>query len=256
MEAANIRKTILRMLNKANTSHCGSALSCVEILQAVYDRIDIEKIQSESNDRDRVILSKGHAGSALYAVMNVKGLMSDEDIDSYYKEGSFFSGQANPNIKPVEDSTGALGHGIAVGVGVAYGMKLKGYLDSHVYVIVGDGELNEGSNWEAMLLAGNQNLDNMTVIVDDNGLAGIGKTCDLGDLRLKFEAFKFSVQKVDGHDYSEISDALSKKNGKQPNAIICKTVKGKGVDFMENDNVWHYRPVGDEYYDRALKNMR
>jgi transketolase len=254
-KSANYRRTILEMIYKAKASHIGSSYSVVEILSAIYRNVDLEKIRNQSSDRDRVILSKGHSAAALYAVLNHLGLLSDEELVTYYRNGSMLSGHASHFVPYVEHSTGALGHGLSVAVGIGIGLKKKG-LDSRVYVIVGDGELHEGSNWEALLLAGHLKLDNLCVLIDRNGLGGIGDInsyCSFNSLENKLKSFGFKTFEVDGHDEEEIYQTIQEmKESETPGAVICHTIKGKGVSFMENNNVWHYRPPNDEEYEKAL----
>jgi transketolase len=253
--AISLRKRVLEIIYQSKASHIGSSFSVIEILSAVYRNIDISKIKDKRDDRDRVVLSKGHSAAALYVILNHFGLLSDEQLATYYKNGSILSGHASHFIPHVEHSTGALGHGLSVAVGIGIGLKSKD-LDSRVYVIVGDGELNEGSNWEALLLAGHLKLDNLCVLVDLNGLGGIGDIncyCSFDSLESKFESFGFTTFDVDGHDEEQIFQTIQKlKKSKTPGAIICNTIKGKGVSFMENNNVWHYRPPNDEEYKKAL----
>lgn len=256
---AEIRTTIIRMVNKGNASHVGSALSMVEILNAVYKSVNTDKILDKAVDRDRVILSKGHGTSGLYAVMFHHGLLSQNDIDFYFLDGSIMAGHASHFIDHVEHSTGALGHGLSVGLGIAIGSRSKGY-NNRVFVIVGDGELHEGSNWEAIMYAGHQKIGNICVIIDKNELSQMGAlstTCSIDPLGTKFNAFHFDTYEVkDGHNEPEILKIIKKtENSSKPVAIICNTVKGKGVSFMEGNNLWHYRPPKGEDYENAIKEL-
>ena len=253
---SEIRKTILKMVNKGKASHIGSALSMVEILNAIFKSVDTQKILDQSLDRDRIILSKGHGASGLYAVMFHHGLLSKKAIDSYFLNGSIMAGHASHFINNVEHSTGALGHGLSVGLGVAIGTLSKGY-SSRVFVVIGDGELHEGSNWEAIMFAGHIKANNLCLLIDKNERAQIGETsdaCSLDPLTDKLEAFNFqSYEIADGHDEAEIINVIKKTNkSKQPIAIICNTIKGKGVTFMEGNNLWHYRSPQGSDYDNAL----
>ena len=250
-----LRKRVLDIIYQSKASHIGSSFSVIEILSAVYRGINVNKIMDKKYGRDRVILSKGHSAAALYAVLNHLGLLSDEELKTYYRNGSLLSGHASHFVPCVEHSTGALGHGLPVAVGIGIGLKSKG-LDSRVYVIVGDGELHEGSNWEALLLAGHLKLDNLCVLIDRNGLSGIGdinSSCSFNSLENKLKSFGFKTFEVDGHDEEEIYQTIQEmKESETPGAVICHTIKGKGVSFMENNNVWHYRPPNDEEYEKAL----
>ncbi|MBU1196079.1 MAG: transketolase [Proteobacteria bacterium] len=256
--AAEIRKRILRIIHQSRASHIGSSLSVVEILNAIYSIVDLKKILLQQNDRDRVILSKGHAAAALYAVLNHYGLMDDKTLDTYYQNNSVLGGHVSHSVNCVEHSTGALGHGLAVGVGMAVGLRSK-KLNGRVFVVTGDGEMHEGSNWESLMLAGHLRLGNLCVLVDNNKLGGVGPTkncCSLDSLSDKFKAFGIEGYNVDGHSEKEITDILhyTSKNDK-PVGIVCHTVKGKGVSFMEHENVWHYRPPDKEAYDMAIKEI-
>jgi transketolase len=259
-QSNSIRKTILEIISNSQASHIGSCFSIVEILSAVYRCVDIEKIRTHQEDRDRVVLSKGHSAAALYSVLYHFGLIEEREIKTYCSKGSLYSGHASHFLPYVEHSTGALGHGLSVAVGIGIGLKSK-KISSKVYVIVGDGELNEGSNWEAFMLAGHKKLNNLFVLIDNNKFGGIGKTdycCSLEPLDKKLESFGFETYRINGHDEELIISILQKRNSEEretPIAIVCDTIKGKGVSFMENNNVWHYRPpVGDDY-EKALEEL-
>jgi transketolase len=250
-----IRKTILKIVNKGGASHIASALSLVEILNAIFKNCEISKIKNNEIDRDRVILSKGHATSALYSTMFHYGLLSSEELDTYFKNGSIFSGHVSHHVKHVEHSTGALGHGLPVGVGMAIGLRSRN-LKSRVYVVVGDGELHEGSNWEALMFAGHQRLRNLVVFVDCNELSQVGRIddcCSIEPLGAKFRSFNFEVFDVDGHDDTKIDQIIKKSMElKLPIAILCRTTKGKGISFMENNNLWHYKSPQGEDFEKAI----
>jgi len=250
------RKAILDIVHRSSASHIASSFSVVEILSAVYRSLDINKVKKQSNDRDRVIVSKGHSAAALYTILFKFGLMSKSDLEKYHTNNSLLSGHASHFIPYVEHSTGGLGHGLSVAVGICIGFKSKKFLSSRAYVIVGDGELHEGSNWEALMLAGHLKLDNLCVLIDNNTLGGIGKTdecCSLNPLKEKLNSFGFTAFEVNGHNEDKIYSIIQQtKNTFRPVGIICKTIKGKGVSFMENNNVWHYRPPNREEYERGL----
>ena len=256
--AAEIRKSILRIIHKSSASHVGSSLSVVEILNAVYSSVDVEKIRLQKNDRDRVLLSKGHAAAALYAVLNHYRLMNDKLFDTYYRNNSILGGHVSHSVNCVEHSTGALGHGLSVGVGMAIGLRSK-KMNGRVFVVTGDGEMHEGSNWEALMLAGHLGLGNLCILVDYNKLGGIALTencCSLDSLSDKFIAFGVEGYDVDGHSKKEITDIInSTKDNDKPVGIVCHTVKGKGVSFMEHENVWHYRPPDKEAYQLAIEEI-
>ena len=250
-----IRNTILEIVHRGRASHIGSALSLVEILDTVFKNCDIQKIKNSDIDRDTVILSKGHGTSALYSTMFHHGLISNEEIKTYFKNGSVLGGHASHHVPFVEHSTGALGHGLPVGVGMAIGLRTKKF-DSKVFVIVGDGELHEGSNWEAMMFAGHEKLKNLIILVDCNKLSQVGELdecCTIEPLAAKIRSFNFEVFDVDGHDESKIDQAIKKSTGTGlPRAILCRTTKGKGISFMECNNLWHYKSPQGEDYEKAL----
>lgn len=254
-----IRQTILKIINSGGASHIGSALSLVEILDTVFKNCDVSKIKKSEIDRDRIILSKGHGTSALYATMFHHGLMKNEELETYFKNGSVLGGHASHHVPFVEHSTGALGHGLPVGVGMAIGLRAK-KLNSKVYVIVGDGELHEGSNWEAIMFAGHEKLRNLIVLVDCNELSQVGKLedcCSIEPLGDKFRSFNFEVFDVDGHNESEINEAIQKNvQTDLPRVILCRTTKGKGISFMEGNNLWHYKSPQGEDFEKALSELK
>ncbi len=253
-----IRKKILEIIHRSGASHIGSSLSMVEILCAIYSRVDLEKIKAGSQNRDRVVVSKGHSAAALYATLNAFGLLTDGELATYHCNGSLLGGHVSHAVPHVEHSTGALGHGLSVAVGMAVGLKAKNS-PARVFVVLGDGEMQEGSNWEALMLAGHLGLDNLRVLVDGNclgGIACVADCCTLEPLVAKFQAFNLDACELDGHDSSALSTALERADqAGRPAAFVCRTVKGKGVSFMEGQNVWHYRPLNKESYENALSEL-
>lgn len=254
-----IRKNIIQMISNGNASHLGSSLSLVEILNSIFLSVNVDKIKKMTKDRDRVVLSKGHGASCLYAVMHHHGLLSKNEIESYFKNGSLLAGHASHFVKQVEHSTGALGHGLSVGLGMAIGSFSKGY-NNRTFVIVGDGELNEGSNWEAIMFAGHAKINNLCLMIDKNEysqMAKLNDACTINPLYEKFIAFNFNVIELnDGHDEEKIIYAIqTSKNSLKPVAIICNTVKGKGISFMEKKNIWHYRTPTGEDFQRSLDEL-
>jgi transketolase len=244
-----MRVRIAGLIRQAGASHIGSCFSLMEMLDAVYQSVDRDKIKRGVEDRDRIIISKGHSAAAVYAVLTQYGLMENEILESYGINGSLLSGHVNHFVRFIEHSTGALGHGLPVSVGICLGMRSRKLETSRCYVLVGDGELQEGSNWEALMMAGHLNLNHLCVLVDNNGFGGVretSQTCCLSPLKMKFESFGFDSLEVDGHNQSEILNAIAQfKQSRKPFAIICNTIKGKGASFMEGQNVWHYRPPTD-----------
>lgn len=256
--AAQLRKTVLDMAFAGSTVHIGCAFSLIEILAVLYRK----HLRYPGNDpkakmRDYLVLSKGHGVMAQYACMYEMGWLKRQDIDGYFADGSELKGLSDSRISGLEVTSGSLGHGFSVGVGMAMGAKLR-KTDQKVYVIVGDGEMNEGPIWEGMLFAAHHGLENLVVIVDENGFQAMGKTDDvmkLGNLNAKFDSFGFDTANVDGHDETALDQtitALSASGSGKPKAIIAKTVKGRGVPFMENDNIWHYTRLNQKTYSEAI----
>jgi transketolase len=255
----NIRRNILDIIHNSGAAHIGSSYSMVEILSAVYSNVDVEKIRKQAPDRDRVVVSKGHSAAAVYAAMHEFGLMDRKTLDTYYKNDSVLSGHVSHWVPCVEHSTGALGHGLPVGVGMAVGLKSKGYNSSRVFVLIGDGETHEGSNWEALMYAGHAQLNNLCVLVDNNKLGGVGFTdtiCSLKNLENMMASFGFDAYSVDGHDEAALQALVKKtETATRPIAIVCHTIKGKGVSFMEDEEAWHYRPPNKEAREKALTEL-
>lgn len=247
----------VRMVNKGGSSHIGSALSIVDILAVLYGRVMQYRSKSPKwANRDRFILSKGHAGVGVYAILAECGFFNVSELDRHYQDGSVFSGHVSHKSVPgVELSTGSLGHGLPVATGMALSAKID--KNTHnVYVLMSDGELDEGSNWESFMFASHHNLCNLTAIIDRNGLQSMKTTEDtlsLEPLRDKLTAFGWCVIEVDGHNYDELFLAFNAKHDR-PKVIIANTIKGKGVSFMEGKVEWHYRtPVGDLYSQAILE---
>ena len=256
VDPREVRKTILWILYHGATSHLGPSMSLVEILIAIYGAVDCQKIRLKDPDRDRVIISKGHGAAAVYAVLRHYGVISSEELETYCQNGSRLAGHVSHAVPGVEHSTGALGHGPSVAVGCALGLRARG-LPATVHCVVGDGEMQEGSVWEAVMLAGHHQLSNFLLYVDDNRMSSIGWTRDSVDvtpLEEKLRAFRFDVCRVDGHDVAGITEAIRRAGrSRRPTAILCDTVKGRGVPFAEHNNLWHYRSLNADTYAQALK---
>jgi len=255
--AIEIRKHSLRMVHRAKASHIGSCLSAADILAVLYGRVlRVDPDRPDWPDRDRFILSKGHAAAALYAALSARGFFPQEWLETYCQDGSVLTGHATTTIPGVEVSTGSLGHGLPIGCGMALGAKRQG-LPYRVFCLLSDGECDEGSVWEAALFAPQHRLDNLVAMIDYNKFQALGRTCDVLDLEPmadKWRAFRWSVREVDGHDLGALDEALAEVPFEpgRPSLVLAHTVKGKGIDYMENQLVWHYRSPNDSQLQQAL----
>jgi transketolase len=253
-----LRRDIIKMAE--HSGHVGVALSCVDIIAALYaDVMACTPATVGSPERDRFILSKGHGCMALYAVLARMGFIDRQVLTTYGQNGSILAEHpVAGKVAGVECATGTLGHGLAIGAGMARGLKLQG-LGARVFVLLGDGECNEGSVWEASALASAGNLDNLVAIVDVNDLQACGRCGDISpkmELSDCWKGFGWEVEEADGHDYRELVKVLGHPAASgRPRVILCRTVKGKGIDFMERDLEWHYRPVRGDDRDKALKGL-
>ena len=259
--AKKIRKHALEMTHLGNSSHIGSNLSIADILAVLYSSI----LYYNSNDpklenRDRFILSKGHAGAGLYAALAESGFMPLEKLKTHCQNGSDLSGHiSHKEIPGVELSTGSLGHGLSVACGMALAAKIN-KKKHRVFVLLSDGECNEGSNWEAILFAAHHKLNNLTVIIDRNRLQSIYSTEDTLALEPfvdKWKSFGWDAIEINGHYHNEIFQSCSNDNNSttKPLCVIANTIKGKGVSFMENNSLWHYRSPQEEEYKLAMKEL-
>ena len=262
--ALNARRNIVKMIHAAKSGHPGGSLSGVDLLTVLYQKcLNIPKDWDKSKDfelRDRFILSKGHGAPLLYSVLAEYGLIDEEELLTLRKLGSRLQGHpALGYIEGVEASTGSLGQGLSVGCGIAMGLKLDNN-PANVVVYLGDGELQEGSCWEAFMQASHRNLDNLIAIIDRNKLQIDGCTEDimsLGDLAEKINSFGWDTIEINGHDYDEIYNAYQKaKLSIKPFAIIANTIKGKGISFMENQAGWHGKAPNDEQLAQALEELK
>jgi transketolase len=264
-EMESIRSMAQRLRNRSlkmaldsgkNGSHLGAALSSIEIFASLYGRVlKYDAANPFDIERDRLIISKGHCVLAYYTALVEAGFLTEHDLESFEKNGSRLHGHATRNVElGIEFSGGSLGLGLSYGVGVAIAGK-SNKLSYHVYVLIGDGECNEGIVWESFMCASHYGLDNLTVIVDDNKLQYDGESknvINMGSLRSKFEAFGFYTQEIDGHSVEAVTKALTNKIEGKPAIIIANTVKGKGVSFMENKKEWHHSRLSQEQYDLAM----
>lgn len=255
-----VREHVLRMSSAAHAPHVGSALSCVDILVALYFRLArVGPDLVGHPDRDHVILSKGHACAALYACLAERGFFNCSLLDDYARDGSLLGEHPTRGTLPgIEVTTGSLGHGLGLGTGLALGARMLA-AKSRVFVVMSDGECNEGSVWEAALWAPRHGLDNLVAVVDFNKLQATGRSLEitqLAPLREKWQAFGWDAVEVDGHDFAQLLAALEPRAAGKPRAVIANTVKGKGVSFMEDNLEWHYRPPNNEELERALRELK
>jgi transketolase len=259
--AKNVRKGIIDAVYSAQSGHPGGALSCADILTELYfNEMNVEPSNPKGENRDRFILSKGHASPAIYSVLANRGFFPVEDLKTFRKIDSYLQG--HPDIKKVpgiDMTSGSLGQGLSVANGMALAAKLDNK-DYYVYVVLGDGELAEGQVWEAAMSSAHYRLNNVIAFVDFNGLQIDGKVLDVMNvtpIKEKFEAFGWNAYEIDGHNFNEIQDAISKAKESidKPTVIVAHTVKGKGISFMENQAGWHGKAPNDEEYKLACEEL-
>ena len=251
--ALRLRRHVVRMCSRGGSSHVGSCLSMADIIAVLYgDTLRVDPTDPRWAGRDRFILSKGHAGACVYAALAERGFFPLADLDRHYTNGSALSGHvSHKGVAGVELSTGSLGHGLGIGAGMALQLRRMGG-GQRVYVVLSDGECDEGSNWEAILFAAHHRLSNLCAVVDYNKLqsiAPVAETIALEPFADKWRAFGWAVERIDGHDHDALKAALARSwEADRPTCIIANTIKGSGVSFMENQVLWHYRsPQGDEF---------
>jgi transketolase len=261
-DAASLRRTVIEMARAGNTVHIACAFSIVELLAVLYrQHLRYPGNDPRAENRDFLVLSKGHGVMAQYACMRELGWLDDAAVQRYFADGTALKGLSDSRVPGLEVTSGSLGHGFSVGVGLALGAKLRGS-GQRTFALVGDGELNEGPIWEGAMFAAHHQLRDFMVVVDENGFQAMGTTEDvirLGSIRAKFESFGFEAVEVDGHDEAAIHASIGKLqagSSNAPKALIAKTVKGKGVPFMENDNIWHYTRLNDQTHADALAALR
>ncbi len=256
--ARKIRVHAIKMVNSGGSSHIGSVLSISDILAVLYGKVMIyKKDDPKYTKRDRFILSKGHAGAGVYAVLAECGFFRKTELIQHYKNGSKYSGHVSHiDIPGVELSTGSLGHGLPVGTGMALAGKISGR-KYRVFVVMSDGELDEGSNWESFMFASHHNLSQLTVVIDRNMLQSMKsteETLSLEPLADKFNSFGWFVININGHNHKELYSAMQYR-GEKPVVVIANTIKGKGVSYMENKVEWHYRTPKDDFFDKAMEDL-
>lgn len=261
LSSKNARILILKMAFCGNAVHIGCAFSLVEILVVLYRNfMESALSQLTSHDRNFLILSKGHGVMAQYACLALLNTIPINYLDEYFSDGSYLLGLSETNDLGSEVNSGSLGHGFSIGVGIAYGHKLRG-VNHSVFTIVGDGELNEGSIWEGAMFAAHHRLNNFIVIVDQNLFQAMGSTSEvisMENIADKFNAFGFEVVSCDGHDENELLRSISSliaSGDTRPKALVAKTVKGKGISFMEGNNSWHYSRLNDETFASAMQEL-
>lgn len=260
LKSIEYRKQILKYIVGANAGHTGGSLSCVDVLNVLYNNVlNVSPQNFKSPDRDRYIQSKGHCVEALFVVLADQGFFPESDLETLCKYQSHYIGHPTRKVNGVEQNTGALGHGLPIAVGTALAAKMD-KKDYRVFTLLGDGELPEGSNWEAALTASHYKLDNLCAIIDNNKLQITGpnsEVCNTDPIDAKFESFGWEVKHVDGHDFKQLSEAFGSMpfvSGK-PNLIVAHTIKGKGISYMENQLKWHHGVPSKEQYALAINEL-
>lgn len=250
-DALAIRKYFLEMHYRVKAGHIGTGLSAIDMLTYLH--------KHWLRKQDAFILSKGHGASALYATLHHYGVLSDAELATYYQDGTYLPAHPAPGaFEAIPAATGSLGHGLSIAAGMALAHKVLHKNDSRVCALLSDGECNEGSVWEGVNFANHHQLSNLLVIVDANGLQGFGKTHEVLDMEPmadKWKTFGFDTREIDGHDFTQIADACSDLHPTKPRCVIARTSKGKGVPFMEGKLEWHYLPMSEEQFKKALEGL-
>ena len=258
--AWKIRRHGIEMTHLSGGSHIGAILSVADIIAVLYaDILKFDNKNPKWQGRDRIILSKGHAGASIYAAIAENGFFDVDELKTHYANGSRLSGHVSHHLPGIDFSTGSLGHGLSAGAGMAFAMKQNGNTDSRVFVVLGDGECNEGSVWEAAQFANHFRLNNLVAIVDHNKMQSMDycdKTLEVSPMAKRWEAFGWNVIEIDGHNHDALKEALTQTSEDKPTVVIANTVKGKGVSFMEMDILWHYRFPHDGWeYNCAVNEL-
>jgi len=257
IRTSHIRRIILEQSKRANVGHIGCALSVVEIIAAIFAVIKVE--DPGDQERDRFVLSMGHAALALYAVLHLRGVISRDQLDTFHGDDSLLGVHPEHELTGVDFSSGSLGHGLSIGAGAALAAKLQGS-GRNVYVLMSDGECNEGSVWEAAMFAAHRKLGNLIAIIDQNAQQAFGYTrdvCAIPNMAERWRAFGWRVHEVDGHDVAVLIAALElcTANTEFPHVIVAQTTFGKGVSFMESQIKWHYLPMTDDEFSQATREV-
>ncbi len=256
--ATNVRKNIIKMVYNAKSGHPGGSLSCTDILVCLYHEKMNLNLDEMGNRIDKFVLSKGHASPAYYAVLASKGFIPEEDLIGFRKVDSYLEGHPTNKINGIDVSSGSLGQGLSIANGMAISKKIDNK-EGYVYCLLGDGEIEEGQIWEACMTANKYKLNNVIAFLDYNGLQIDGSIEDVksvDNLKEKFEAFGWNVQEIDGHNFNEINNSIEKaKSSEKSNMIIAKTIKGKGVSYMENSVSWHGKAPNEEEYNIAIAEL-
>ena len=248
--ANDARIRVLEMIYKAQTSHIGSNYSCIDLLAVIFEKADL--------DKDKVVLSKGWAAASLYYFLKEKGRITETDLESYCQPDSKFIGLAEPIIPDIPAAGGSMGFGLPFGVGFALAKKTKKE-EGKIFVVMSDGEMQIGTTWESAMIAAHHKLDNLLVFVDCNGLqamGNVGEILKVEPLAEKWKAFGWNVCEIDGHDFDEIEKIAGSPVFGKPTAVIARTIKGKGVSFMEGENIYHYKAPSEEEYQAALNELK
>jgi transketolase len=251
------RKRILEVSQQVGAIHLAPALSSVEIVDSIYN--GLMKVDDQGNSDDAFIMSKGHGCMIQYVVLEERGILTREDLDLYCKPGGRLGCHPDYGNPGIEASTGSLGHGLGLSVGMAYTDRYVNKNENKIFTVISDGELQEGSTWENMMMGANLGVDNLIVFLDNNGMQSFGNTIDthpqLYPIKEKVEAFGWETTTVDGHDAQAIYNAVKARKGGKPFMVICDTVKGKGVSYMEGVPIWHFRAPNPEEYKLALAEL-
>ena len=253
--AHRIRRVVVEQSARANVGHIGSALSVADVIAALY--AGVLRGEPDDPDRDRFVLSKGHAALALYAALHAGGRIDDDDLGRFCGDGSALGVHPEHTLRGIDFSTGSLGHGLSLGAGAALAARLQGSM-RRTFVLVSDAECNEGSVWEAVMFAAHHRLSRLCAIVDANGQQALGKTGDVLDLEPlaeRWRAFGWEAQDVDGHDPAALARALGAEPGERPRVLVARTVFGRGVSFMESQLGWHYWPLAEDDLRTALAEL-